>query len=287
MINYKLPAHGCLSLAAALLLTSPAFASPPSQPTFEIPSAVGAAKSNPIEEAVHNADRDSLQGFLEHGSPDVRTAAFEGLTAFDPDLSVRHITADFQNLASPTRLDSLRVLDQSLQIDSQTAINFLKQALHDEDGAIKEAALAALTRRSQDDNSIISPSDLSGPESEAKQLAKVHFASLNQDQAGLIDLMKIGSAGTQQAAFDALATTDAVEATHQLVHEFQDKTSPSRLRTLELLVRSPYTGRPALFDLLHSASNDEDQVVKAYASQILTDLKDEETAQPSGPNIIP
>jgi hypothetical protein len=297
MTIYRQQLRSVFCLAAALLFVFPlcgfgAVSAVPQQPRAQ-PDVVGSAAAgesltplNAVESAAQNGDLETLRRILKDGPPSEQASAFDLLYALDATLAIESVVADFHNQALGTRLLSLQLIDRSLVIDNETALNVLREALHDRDTVLSDCALDALARRVTPDNRLLLTSDLSGPETQARQLAEVSLAAADQDRASLLDLIRKGDGVVQSLAFETLAAKDPSSAIAELVSAFGDKASMTRVQSLELLIRTPYAERKLLLRVLQQAAADEDPNVKNLASRTLDEENRERAQEPGAPNIM-
>jgi hypothetical protein len=168
------------------------------------------------------------------------------------------------------RVQTLQAIDASPAMSGETARRVLQNALEDKDPVVSEAALRALLNRGEEQLSLVRSVDLTRFSGETADLVRVHLAQHDQDVSALRDLMRNGDAVVQEAAFEALASSDAHAAIELLKDEFRDTDSLSRLQTLELFASSPYTNSPAtLKPILEAASNDANPLIRDRAKELL------------------
>lgn len=249
------------------------------QPTASAAPGTSPTRLTAVEAAAINGDRDTLRKILRNGSPAEKASALDALHAHDPVLAFELVASDFRDRAFGTRLQSLQLMDQSVAIDNLSLTNLLREALHDEDTAVSDYALQALSRRAQNENALLASSDIVSSDATTQQLARTRLAALGHDQSNLRELMRNGDGVVQSAAFEALAASDANIAFGDLIAEFQDTTSLHRQQTLELLVRTPFVDRQLLGGVLQQASSDQDPLIKDFAVRALNQ-KNREDAQP-------
>ncbi len=197
----------------------------------------------------------------------------------DAPVVANQLISDFRTASALNRVQLLEQVDTSPAVDPAAAVALLRDALHDEDPLVREAALRALTVRDTTQAPLLSEADVEGFQGESAELARVHFAARNGDTDSLNDLMRNGDAVVQQGAFDALAATDLPRAVEALLAELRDTTSPYRLQTLQLLAGSSYAhAGEQLLPVLHELAEDTDPLVRAFAVQTL-EAKSRETAE--------
>jgi hypothetical protein len=205
-------------------------------------------------------------------SPQPLPAAPATLTSPDTGDAAEHaarldsLLAQVRDTSSLYRVQALAAIDASPAVDAETVRGLLHEMLEDRDPLVAQTALQALLRRGDEELAVIRETDLERFSGETKELAEVHLASSNRDVSALRALMKNGDAVVEQAAFEAFATNDARAAVDALMEDFRDTSSLSRLQTLELMIRSPYTNSAAvLMPVLEAASKDANPLVKATA----------------------
>jgi hypothetical protein len=210
---------GCSALAAGQSSDAPAQSQQQTQPTG---SANAAEELTPVAAAVKQGDREALRNMVQNGSPAEQSAAFDALHAIDPQLATDLVVTEFRNADSGSRVQSLTLLDQAGSVDNQTVTTLLREALHDQNAAVGDYALQALTRRVQSDPSVLQPGDLTGPETQTQLLAKIQLATVNHDQSSLRELTQTGDSLVQSVANATLAATD--DSSHEPAdHDSDDK----------------------------------------------------------------
>jgi len=212
--------------------------------------------------------------------PEVRQEASAGsLNSINPPEAasrLEELKSALRDRSSLERVRAVEEIDASNTIDAATAENLLREALDDKDPLVSEAGFRALARRGDERVRLVSESDAEEYPGPTGELAKVRFAALRQDTSDLRELMWNGDAVVQEAAFEALASSDATAAIQALRAELQDPTSLYRLQTLELFVRSPYTNSSAtLTPILELASEDHDSLIQERAKQVLAEKRAE------------
>jgi hypothetical protein len=210
-------------------------------------------------------DRETLRTILREGSPSEQMRAFDTLQSFDSKFAVESVVADFHDHQLGSRLQSLQVIDLSPTIDPATVTSLLREALHDQDTAVSDYAILALSRRLQADTQVFSASDLAGPDTQVQQLARLRLAAVSHDDDTLRELIRKGDGAVLSAAFEALVADDTAGAFSELVAGFEDQSSPNRLEILKLLVRTLNTDPQLLKQVMQHATSDEDPVVRDYA----------------------
>ena len=188
----------------------------------------------------------------------------------DAPLEANRLLSAFHNRAALDRVALLEEANASPALDPPAATALLREALHDRDPLVREAALRALIGRDTVENPVVSEQDARPFKGREGELARVHFAVKREDHSALRELIESGDAAVQESAFEELAGYDAASAAEVLHAELRDSHSPYRLQTLELLARSSHTNSwDQLLPTLQELSGDQDPLVSAYAQQLL------------------
>lgn len=100
-----------------------------------------------IEAAATNQDPEVLGNYMQDPNAAVKAAAFDALAALDNPAAVENLLTEINDVNQPDRLQALQLLAQSPQVDEQTVMTTLVDALNGADPSFSAYAAQALAER--------------------------------------------------------------------------------------------------------------------------------------------
>jgi hypothetical protein len=166
--------------------------------------AAPAQDSNPaaladVADAAANQDRAALAQYMRDNDAAVQSAAFDAFSALDNSAAVQTLLGIIDDSSRPNQLQALALLSQSPQIDSQTVMTTLTNALNGGNPILSNYAAQALASLGTSDamnavNDAFNGSNTSG------QLSILQSVSLTQSGQELLNTAVSGSNGTVSSA---------------------------------------------------------------------------------------